>query len=100
MAVTDIQRKIRTLQTQIDRIAQGEKPIASLMYVETTAVGVSEKAAVDLLSEQLRELQVSLSVLDLQMSRIVGRELYTIFRFNFAVPLSEASIASEFDRQG
>ena len=100
MAVTDIQRKIRTLQTQIDRIAQGEKPIASLMYVETSAVGVSEKAAVDLLSEQLRELQVSLSVLDLQMSRIVGRELYTIFRFNFAVPLTESSIASEFDRQG
>ena len=100
MAITDIQRKIRTLQTQIDRIAQGEKPISSLMYIETTAAGVSEKAAVDLLSEQLRELQVSLSILDLQMSRIVGRELYSIFKFNFAVPLSEAAIASEFDRQG
>ncbi|MEM3841307.1 MAG: hypothetical protein QXN59_01260 [Candidatus Micrarchaeaceae archaeon] len=100
MAIADIQRKIRTLQTQIDRIAQGEKPISSLMYIETTAAGVSSKAAIDLLDEQIRQLQVSLSILDLQMSRIVGRELYSIFKFNFAIPLSEAEIASEFDRQG
>ncbi len=99
-AVTDIRRKIGIIQARIDRISAGEKPISSVMYFETTAVGVSEKAALDTLSLQIKQLQVAMSSLNLQLSRIAGRELYSLFKFNFAVPLNYNDIATEFSVEG
>ena len=57
--IAEIQRKINVIQARIDRISQDEKPIATLMYIETTAVGVSEKAAMDALSAQIKQLQIA-----------------------------------------
>ncbi len=99
LAITDMRRKVSVIQSQIDRISQGEKPIATLMYIETTAVGVSEKAALDALSTQLNSLQISLSGLDVDLVRVIGRELYTLFQFNFAMPTSFGDLASQFDQQ-
>ena len=99
-AITDIRRKISVLQAKIDRISGGEKPISSLMYVETSAVGISEKAAMDNLATQVRQLEVALSSLDLQINRVIGRELYSLFRFNFSMPTNAAEIASQFTKEG
>lgn len=99
VVVTDIQRKINVINTQLDRISQGEKPIASLMYFETTAVGVSEKAALDTLSAQLKQLQIAASSLDVQLLRVVGRELYILFKYGFALPTTYSELASNFDTQ-
>lgn len=99
VTVTDIQRKMNVVQAKIDRISKGEKPIAALMYLETTAIGVSEKAAIDALEEQVKRLQVSFSAFDLELRRIVGRELYTLFQFNFSLPVSFAEEASLFNQQ-
>lgn len=97
--VTDIQRRISVIQAQIDRISQDEKPIATLMYVETTAVGVTEKAALDALGGQIKQLQIALSSLDVQLTRIAGRELYTLFKFNFALPSTYDELVNNFDRE-
>jgi hypothetical protein len=99
VVITDIQRKINVIQTQIDNISQVEKPIASLMYFETTAVGVSEKAALDALSAQLKQLQIATSSFDLQLTRIVGRELYVLFKYSFALPATYNDLAANFDTQ-
>ncbi len=99
VTLTDLRRKINVIQSKIDRISQGERPVATLMYFETTAVGVSEKAALDALSTQLRALQISMGSLDVDLARIVGRELYTLFRFNFALPTTFNDIAMQFDQQ-
>ncbi len=98
VAVTNIQRNINMIQAKIDRISQGEKPIAALMYLETTAVGISEKAAQDALSDQIRQLQISFSAFDVDLSRIVGRELYTLFMYNFMVPQAVEDIGSDFNQ--
>jgi hypothetical protein len=97
--IADIQRKINVIQTQIDRISQEEKPIATLMYVETTAVGVTEKAAADALANQTKQLQIALGVLDVQLMRVVGRELYTLFKFGYAPPTTYEEVATNFDKQ-
>lgn len=99
VAITNIQRNINVIQQKIDRISQGEKPIATLMYVETTAIGVSEKAALDLLSQQIENLQVSLSTMDVDLVRIIGRELYTLFDFNFSLPITYEETRQFFDQQ-
>ncbi|MCL4389727.1 hypothetical protein M1397_03945 [Candidatus Marsarchaeota archaeon] len=98
--ITNIRRKINVIQANIDRIAGGEKPISTIMYFETTAIGVSEKAALDALSAQITQLKVAMSSLNLQIKRIAGRELYKLFTFNFALPLTYSQIADEFSIDG
>jgi hypothetical protein len=100
MTIADLQRKANVLQAKMNRISQGEKPIATLMYVETTAIGVTEKAATDALDTQLRALQIGLSSQDVQLTRIAGRELYTLFTYGFSIPTSFSEIAGMFDQQG
>ena len=99
-AMEELQRKQSIIQTQMDRISQGEKPISSIMYIETVGVGVTEKSAMDNLAAQEARLQVALSSLDVQIIKIVGRELYSIFNFNFSLPTRYDEIATNFDMQG
>ncbi|MGC8572137.1 MAG: hypothetical protein ACP5LH_02560 [Candidatus Micrarchaeia archaeon] len=97
--INDIQRKINIIQAQMDRISQGERPIGAILYFETTAVGISKKAALDALTEQIRRIQVAFTGMDLQMLRVVGRELYTLYKFNFMIPYDNVNITSYFDTQ-
>jgi hypothetical protein len=83
MTVQELQRKINVMQTRIDRISGGERPITSLMYIESTAVGISEKEATDALANQLSQLQTLFNAFDLSISRVVGRELYYLHKFNY-----------------
>ncbi|MCL4403672.1 MAG: hypothetical protein M1500_00270 [Candidatus Marsarchaeota archaeon] len=100
VAVTDIQRKINTIQAKIDRISQGERPIAALMYLETSAIGISEKEALDSLGYQVDQIKVAFSSMDLSINRIAGRELYYLFKYNFALPSHYGEMAQSFDTQG
>lgn len=86
LVTRELQRKIDVIQTRIDRTSQGERPIISVMYVESTAVGVSEKDANIQLENQLNHLQTVLNAFDLSITRIVGRELHTLFKFNYVLP--------------
>lgn len=99
VTITNIQRKINIIQRKIDRISQGEKPIASVMYIETTAIGVSEKAALDTLTQQIDGVQIALSSMDIDLARISGREMYTLFNFNFSLPITFDEAKVNFDQQ-
>ena len=100
MGIVDVQRKINILQAKMDRLSHGEKPISTIMYIETASVGVTEKSALDNLSAQIERLQVAMSSMDIQLIRVVGRELYTLFNFTFSLPTSYMQAASYFDLQG
>ena len=98
MSLESMQRQISVIQTRIDKIGEGEKPVNSIMYVESTAVGVSLKEASDALTNQLNELQTIFNIFDLSLIRVVGRELYQLFKLNYLMPdLNELS--SSFDEQ-
>jgi hypothetical protein len=86
MALEETQRKIRVLQARIDRIGEGERPVSAIMYIESFAVGVSEKEATDSLTNQLNQLKTVFNVFDVSIQRIVGRELYYLHRMNYYVP--------------
>lgn len=99
MAIDDLQRQIRITQTRIDRLSMGEKPVQSLMYIETVAVGVSEKAATDSLMNQLNQLQVIFNALDINIMRVTGREVYLLFNFNYFTPATPNELMSKFALQ-
>ncbi len=96
---SELRRKLNVLQAEIDRISEGERPISTIMYFESVAVGVTEKAALDTLSAQLNRLEVALSTLDLQLTRIAGRDLQTVFNFNFTLPTTRDEMGTYFDVQ-
>lgn len=83
LTIREMQRKINVLQARIDRISEGELPTYSAMYIETTAVGVSEKEASDLLTEQLSHLSTVFNAFDLSILRIVGREMHMLYEINY-----------------
>jgi hypothetical protein len=99
MAVDDLQRQIRIIQARIDRLSGGERPVQSLMYIESTAAGISEKAAKDTLTSQLNQLQTIMNGFDLNIIRVTGRELYYLFKFNYFIPNSNSELLSLFGLQ-
>ncbi len=86
MDMDDIQKQINILDARIDRLSGGERPVDSVMYAETVAVGVSEKEAADSLTNQLNHLQTLFSAFDVNITRVVGREMYHLFTFGYALP--------------
>ncbi|MEM0106911.1 MAG: hypothetical protein QXD11_00435 [Candidatus Micrarchaeaceae archaeon] len=100
VAVADLQRKIESIDDRIRRISQGEKPIATIMYFESIAVGVSEKAAIDNLAVQLNRLQIAMGNMNLNIRRVVGRDLYALINFNFSLPESYKIASGYFDIEG
>ncbi len=86
MGLEALQRQIRVVQARIDRLGSGEKPVNSIMYIESTAVGVTDKDARDSLTKQLNELTTVFNVFDLSMTRVYGRELYLLRKMNYLIP--------------
>ncbi|MDE1833939.1 MAG: hypothetical protein KGH64_01225 [Candidatus Micrarchaeota archaeon] len=98
MAMENLQRQIRVMQAKIDRVGSGEKPLNTIMYIESTAVGVSKKEASDNLTKQLNQLQTIFNVFDLSMVRVYGRELYQLHRMNYIIP-SLDELKAQFQEQ-
>jgi hypothetical protein len=86
VVLQEIQSKINIVEAKMDRVGGGEKPVNSIIYIESTAVGVSEKEALDLLDGQLNQLQTVFNAFDLSIMRITGREVYFLYKFNYRLP--------------
>ncbi|MGC8567818.1 MAG: hypothetical protein ACP5RP_00970 [Candidatus Micrarchaeia archaeon] len=99
VTIGEIQRKINIIQAKIDRISHGEKPIASLMYITTFAVGVSAKDAEDKVSSQVESIRIAFSSMNLETSRLQGRELYILFQFEYGLPTTYQEFTSYFEQQ-
>ncbi|MDE1846776.1 MAG: hypothetical protein KGH52_01825 [Candidatus Micrarchaeota archaeon] len=99
LTIDDFQRRIAILQTRIDRLSGGERPVGSVMYIETIAVGVSEKAAVDALTGQINQLETVFNSLDVSITRVVGRELDILFKFGHFIPTTPGELEALFNMQ-
>jgi len=86
LTIQDLEKKMNILDARIERLSMGERPVNSMMYIETTSVGVSEKEAVDSLTNQLNHLQTIFNAFDLSITRVVGREIYYMFTFGYSLP--------------
>lgn len=99
LTIDDFQRRINIIQSRIERLSSGERPVGSVMYIESIAVGVSEKAAMDALTNQINQLQTVFNSMDLSINRVVGRELNILFRFGFKLPTSSSELEGLFNVQ-
>ncbi|MCL5419805.1 MAG: hypothetical protein M1354_02905 [Candidatus Marsarchaeota archaeon] len=86
MSIGELERRLGIIQAKMDRVATGERPMNVMMYIESTAVGVSEKEASDRLANQLSQLQTVFNAFDLSIMRVTGREVYFLNRLNYMIP--------------
>ncbi|MGI0141155.1 MAG: hypothetical protein ACREBF_00685 [Candidatus Micrarchaeales archaeon] len=99
LSIDDFQRRINVIQSRIERLSSGERPVGSVMYIETIAVGVSEKAAMDALTGQINQLQTVFNSMDLSITRVVGRELNILFKFGHFIPTTPGELEGLFNVQ-
>lgn len=90
----DLKRRMRVLQVRIDRLGAGERPLSSMMYIETTAVGITMNDALSKLTQQVDQLQTVFNVFDLSLVRVVGREMYSLYKLNYYMPTMDEMISS------
>ena len=90
----DLKRRMRVLQVRIDRLGAGERPLSSMMYIETTAVGITMSDALSKLTQQVDQLQTVFNVFDLSLVRVVGREMYSLYKLNYYMPTMDEMISS------
>ena len=90
----DLKRRMRVLQVRIDRLGAGERPLSSMMYIETTAVGITMSDALSKLTQQTDQLQTVFNVFDLSLVRVVGREMYSLYKLNYYMPTMDEMISS------
>ncbi|EQD57516.1 hypothetical protein B2A_04761, partial [mine drainage metagenome] len=66
----------------------------SMMYIETTAVGITLSDAMSKLTQQVDQLQTVFNVFDLSLVRVVGREMYGLYKLNYYIPTMDEIISS------
>ncbi len=98
MTIEGLQRQMALVQAKMDRVATGERPMNTLIYIESTAVGVSEREAQDALTNQLSQLQTVFNAFDLNIMRITGREVYHLSQMNYRIP-GEQELRKIFQEQ-
>jgi hypothetical protein len=98
MSLEALQRRMQIIQQRMDRVSAGERPLNVVMYIESTAVGVSEKEALDAVSLQLNQLQTLFNALDLSIFRVTGREVHYLHDFDYRIP-GEAELLKMFQTQ-
>jgi hypothetical protein len=94
----DLKRRMRVIQVRIDRLGAGERPLSSMMYIETTSVGITLNDSLTNLTQQVDQLQTVFNVFDLNLVRVVGREMYQLYKLNYYLPEMDR-IISDFQFQ-
>ncbi len=98
MTIESMQRQMAIIQARMDRVAAGERPLNTMIYIESTSVGVSEKESEDALTNQLSSLQTVFNAFDLNIVRVTGREVYYLSQMNYRIP-PEAELRKMFQEQ-
>ncbi|MGC8479252.1 MAG: hypothetical protein ACP5M9_01100 [Candidatus Micrarchaeia archaeon] len=98
MTLTELERKMNIIQTKIDKMSSGELPLNTIMYIETTAVGITEKDATDSLTNQLNMLETVFHTFDVSIVRVVGREIHTLHKLNYVL-YDAAAMSKLFQNQ-
>jgi hypothetical protein len=81
------ERDIARQNEMLVRLSAGEKPLGIVMYVMTSAVGVSADAAIASVRAQANELKANFSnTLNVEITNLVGEDMKKCFEWEVAIP--------------
>jgi len=82
-------REVARQNEMLARLSSGEKPLGTIMYCMTTAVGVSAEAATATVKSQVNELKSTFSnALNIEVLNLFGEDMKKCFEWDVAIPPS------------
>lgn len=91
-----LEREISMWTSQINKLANGEKPIQSLAFVSTTAYGDSFEEAQTKSRSQANEIKaIFANALSARVSILRGEEMKKCFEWEYAIPETATEIKEE-----
>ncbi|MCX6775787.1 MAG: hypothetical protein NT130_03000, partial [Candidatus Micrarchaeota archaeon] len=89
LSVDKWEREVAKQNEMLARLSAGEKPLGTIMYAMTTAVGVSAEAAMAAAKSQANELKATFSnALNIEIVTLIGEDLKKCFEWEVAIPPS------------
>jgi hypothetical protein len=83
------EREVAMWTSEIEKLARGFKPMATVSYVMTTASGVSKEAAKAAVSAQASELKATISnALNCEVEELTGDEMLRCVEWEYMLPPS------------
>jgi len=81
------ERDVARQNEMLARLSSGEKPLGTLMYIMTSAVGVSADAAIAVVKAQANELKANFSnTLNVEITNLSGEDMKKCFEWEIAIP--------------
>jgi hypothetical protein len=81
------EREVARQNEMLTRLSSGEKPLGTIMYVMTTAIGVSPEAATAAVKGQANELKATFSnALNVEILSLKGEDMKKCFDWEVAIP--------------
>ena len=90
------ERDMAKWETELAKITAGERPLGFTGYIMTTAIGVTEEAAMAKVKNQAKELKSTIATsLNVEVNSLSGAELKKAFEWEYFFPLEEKELRME-----
>jgi len=81
------EREVARQNEMLARLSAGEKPMGTIMYITTTAIGASPEAAIAAVKAQANELKANFSnTLNIEITTLTGEDMKKCFEWEVAFP--------------
>ncbi|MBM3229145.1 hypothetical protein FJZ26_01830 [Candidatus Parvarchaeota archaeon] len=91
------EREVAMWEGMMSRLTQGIKPMGTVAYVMTTAVGVSKESAMAAAKNQANELRATISnALNVEVLPLTGEEMLLCFEWEKFIPPTQTDLEPQF----
>ena len=98
LMIDKLEHEIAMWEKELDKISKGEKPMNAIMYIMTTAVGVSKEAAMAAAESQANEIRASVSnALNAKVEILKGEDMLRCYEWEYMIPPSYAEWQEQID---
>ncbi len=90
------EREVAMWTSEIEKLARGYKPMATVAYVMTTAVGISKESAKASVSSQANELKATISnALNCEVEELTGDEMLRCIEWEYMLPSNSQTLKEQ-----
>ncbi|MCC7570048.1 hypothetical protein KO465_01735 [Candidatus Micrarchaeota archaeon] len=98
LLIDKYEHEISMWEKELEKISRGEKPMAVVAYIMTTAIGVSKEAAMAAANGQANEIRASVSnALNAKIEIMKADDMLRCFQWEYLLPVSYAEWKQQVD---
>ncbi len=96
--IEKLETELAAWTNQLERLTSGNKPMAAIAYVTTTAIGVSKDHAIAMAKRQANEIKSWIdNALGVESRILTGEDLYLCFCWEYQIPKDYVEIEQQLN---